>query len=85
MNYSPKDIRQTPEYAEYMKSIGWEIGNFTNGQAFIRKIPILGSVIKIQHPQVPLPYGEIDLIAKQNKAVFLKIEPFSKPSETLEK
>ncbi|MDQ3239321.1 MAG: peptidoglycan bridge formation glycyltransferase FemA/FemB family protein [bacterium] len=62
-----------------MESIGWIVENYSNGQAFIRKIPFLGSVIKVQQPNLPIPLNELDKIAKKHHAVFLKLEPFAQP------
>jgi lipid II:glycine glycyltransferase (peptidoglycan interpeptide bridge formation enzyme) len=80
MSFTACDVRQTAEYANYMKSIGWSVAEYSNGQAFVRTVPILGSVIKIQHPQLPIPYKEIHDLAKKNKAIFVKIEPYSLPN-----
>lgn len=47
------DLRQTEEYSNYMRAIGWSIISLksTGGhavQGFIRKIPLLGNVLKVQ-------------------------------------
>lgn len=76
MEFIPCDIRQTSQYAEYMQSIGWKTENFSNGQAFIRQIPLVGSIIKIQHNAIPIPFAEIDALAKKNRCSFLKMEPY---------
>src|SRR3989344_3005440 len=45
------DIRQTEEYASYLEKIGWIVVRKNGANYFIKKIPIIGSVIKIQRPQ----------------------------------
>jgi len=68
------DLRQTPEYANYMSSIGWivsSIGRSASGRerktyAYIRKFPIIGSFIKIQRPEI-LREKEIKLIERLSK------------------
>ena len=45
------DIRQTPQYAEYLKNIGWIVERQNNTNFFIKKIPLFGSVIKIQRSE----------------------------------
>ena len=42
------DIRQTQQYANYLQKNGWTIDNNKGNYIFIRKIPIIGSIIKIQ-------------------------------------
>lgn len=71
------DIRQSPEWGKYLSSIGWTVEKLSNNnQAFIRRLPILGnSIIKIQHPQNPLSFLEIEQLSKKHKALFTIIEP----------
>lgn len=45
------DIRQTINYAHYLKSQGWIVERINTTNYFIKKIPLLGSVLKIQRPQ----------------------------------
>ena len=51
---SMPDIRQTPEYANYLKLLGWETIKIKDGasrltrQVFIKKFPLVGSIIKVQ-------------------------------------
>jgi len=43
--------------------------------AFIKKLPLIGSVIKIQHPPAIPPEEVLDKLAKKHRALFIKIEP----------
>ncbi len=43
--------------------------------AFIKKVPLLGSVIKIQRPSAIPPEKTLDRLAKKHRALFIKIEP----------
>ena len=45
------DIRQTQEYARYMKSLGWTVDRIEDTNYFVRKIPLLGSILKVQRPE----------------------------------
>ncbi|KKP47629.1 MAG: Methicillin resistance protein [Candidatus Woesebacteria bacterium GW2011_GWA1_33_30] len=45
------DIRQSVNYAKYLKSQGWIIERIKNTNYFIRKLPLIGSVLKIQRPK----------------------------------
>ncbi len=62
------DLRQAPEYAQWMRSIGWQVEN----KMFIKKLPLVPwPFIKIQRQKPP-----IDLAAaKKYRAIQIKIEP----------
>jgi len=74
------DIRQTPEYANYLKLLGWETFKIKNGasrltrQVFVKKFPLIGSIIKIQRISPPIPFNEIEKIAKDNRAFQILID-----------
>ncbi|MBI4039435.1 peptidoglycan bridge formation glycyltransferase FemA/FemB family protein [Candidatus Daviesbacteria bacterium] len=74
-----QDIRQSQEYATYMQKIGWLVEYVSTGgkttHVFIKKLPLVGSVIKIQRPNPPIPFDEIELLARKYRALFVKIEP----------
>lgn len=73
------DLRQSAGWAKYLKSQGWEVEELkvknSKCKIFIRKIPLIGSAIKIQRPEELPPLGEIDRIAKKHRALFVKLEP----------
>jgi lipid II:glycine glycyltransferase (peptidoglycan interpeptide bridge formation enzyme) len=69
------DIRQSPDFAKFMGKIGWEEVNIGPVRAFIRKTPLLGAVIRIPRPNLPLPLEEIDQLARERRALLVKIEP----------
>ncbi|MEJ2347886.1 MAG: peptidoglycan bridge formation glycyltransferase FemA/FemB family protein [Patescibacteria group bacterium] len=68
------DIRQTPRYAKYLRKTGWQIEELSGVNCFIKKIPLLGSVIKIQRPET-IPLKQIKELAKKHHAFQLIIEP----------
>jgi lipid II:glycine glycyltransferase (peptidoglycan interpeptide bridge formation enzyme) len=69
------DLRQSEEYAAYIKSLGWEVVKSSNKiNIFIKKLPLIGSLIKIQRPE-NVDLKEVEKIAKKYRAVFVKIEP----------
>lgn len=45
------DLRQTPQYAHYMETLGWQVISTNGGFLYLRKIPLLGWVGKLQRPQ----------------------------------
>lgn len=70
------DARQTPEWGEYLKSLGWRVETIDTTQLFIRKFPLINtSFIKIQHPFGPIPFQKIDEFAEENKTMWTSIEP----------
>lgn len=69
------DIRQTPEYTQYLKLLGWETVKINGGQIFFRKFPLIGSVIKVQRTKPPIPFMDIERIAKKVRAFQITIDP----------
>jgi hypothetical protein len=72
---SAYDIRQSPQWGEYMKSIGWEVYSVNGNLMYAKKMPLLKRpIIKMQHPYYTLDLKKIDEIAKKKKALMLTIE-----------
>jgi lipid II:glycine glycyltransferase (peptidoglycan interpeptide bridge formation enzyme) len=73
------NIRQTSGFAKFLEFFHWKtINPKANVFYFVRKIPLLGSVIKIEKINLQnIDLKEIDEIAKNNHALFVKIEPFA--------
>jgi lipid II:glycine glycyltransferase (peptidoglycan interpeptide bridge formation enzyme) len=69
------DLRQSPSYANYLRALGWQVDQLGETFIYSKKLPLLGVVIKIQRPTLPLPLKEIDNLAKGKKAFLVKIEP----------
>lgn len=68
------DIRQSAEYAEFIKSLGWQVEKLGKDQVFIKKFPLLGSLIKIQRAR-SLDFDKIDDLARKHRAFQVIIEP----------
>lgn len=68
------DIRQTPEYANYLKKIGWRVERWADINYFIKKIPFLGSIIKIQRPE-EIRINKIREFVGKHRAFQLIVEP----------
>lgn len=69
-----RDIRQTAEYAKHLKQIGWFVETLRGTNYFIKKIPILGKVIKVQRPEI-LRYSDIKKLSEKHKPFQIVIEP----------
>jgi len=70
------DLRQTSEYAKYMKAIGWIVDGKLGSFAYIKKFPIIGSFIKIQRPEI-ISDKAIMRLSKKYRAFQIVIEPKS--------
>jgi lipid II:glycine glycyltransferase (peptidoglycan interpeptide bridge formation enzyme) len=73
------DLRQSDEWGKFLSTQGWEIEAIRDRRsvtrAYIKKIPLIGSVVKIQRPPAMPPIKEIDKIAQKHRALFVKLEP----------
>lgn len=45
------DIRQSESYAKYLRSLGWTVERIAEINYFIKKMPIVGSILKLQRPE----------------------------------
>ncbi|MEK7595346.1 MAG: peptidoglycan bridge formation glycyltransferase FemA/FemB family protein [Patescibacteria group bacterium] len=70
-----KDLRQSRNWANYMKELGWEAVLVDGVYVYIKKIGFV-SVIKIHRANTISTQllKKIDSLAKENKALFIKIE-----------
>uniref|UniRef100_A0A832DUK5 Peptidoglycan bridge formation glycyltransferase FemA/FemB family protein n=1 Tax=candidate division WWE3 bacterium TaxID=2053526 RepID=A0A832DUK5_UNCKA len=69
-----QDLRQSDGWAKYLKSQGWEVEEI-KCKIYIRKIPLFGSVVKIQRPKELPSFAEINRLAKKHRALLVKLEP----------
>ena len=79
-----EDLRQSNEWAEYITRLGWWVEETRKQEnkktkIFVRKLPLVGAVMKIQRPSEIPPIEEIDRIAKKYRALFVKLEPSLQP------
>lgn len=70
------DLRQSSQYSQYTKTIGWQVKQINGCQVFIRRVPLIGSIIKIQRPD-SIPFEKIDKLAWKYRALFVKLEPLT--------
>ncbi len=73
-----KDLRQTNSYVSYMKKIRWEVETLSGGYCYLKKIPLLGTHIKVQRPDKIIDAKKLILLAKERKAYVVYIEPLTK-------
>lgn len=70
-----KDLRQTDNYAKFMKLLNWEVEKVFSVYIYIKKIPLYGSVIKVQRPYEYFPIRTIIDLAKEKRGRVVYIEP----------
>lgn len=74
------DLRQTPQYADYLKQIGWTVEENQKTNYFIKKIPFLGAIIKIQRPG-KIDLGKIEKLTKKYRVFQIIVEPKNRNQE----
>lgn len=68
------DIRQTEGYANYLKREGWVVERIDGVNYFIKKLPLIGYLLKIQRPE-KLDFNVIDKISRKYRIFQIVIEP----------
>lgn len=71
------DIRQSTEYANFIRSLGWKVEKVGEWNTFIKPFSIFGSLIKIQRIIAPIPFDKIEALAKKHRAFQIILEPIS--------
>lgn len=71
-----EELRQSPEWGKYLAELGWETETVAGCRVRLRQIGRLGSILKIQRPE-SLPLQQIDVLAKNRRALFTKVEPLT--------
>jgi len=68
------DIRLSLQFAKYMSSIGWTVEWIGETNYFIKKFPLIGSILKIQRPQ-NVDFDAIDKLCRKYRVFQVIIEP----------
>lgn len=69
------DIRQSPQFANFMKDIGWKVEKINSTYIYLRKFPLLGYFAKISRPNPPINFDQIITFKKTARIFKLKIAP----------
>lgn len=68
------DIRQSRSYATYLQTTGWKICSHKGSYYYIKKLPVLGSFLKVQRiPTIDLKY--LGAIQKRYRVFQTVVEP----------
>lgn len=68
------DIRQSEEYGNYLKTLGWIVERIEDVNYFVRKFPLIGSVLKIQRP-LKIDFDVINKLSRKYRVFQIIIEP----------
>ena len=69
-----QDIRQSQMYGNAVQRMGWVVEEVDGIKIFIKKFPLIGSVIKIQRPDRLPPVKLLDELARKYRARSVSIE-----------
>jgi len=67
------DYRQSEEYCRYFLNSGWQVEKADDTKILIKKLPLLGNIIKIQRCNT-VPFRGIEKIAKRDRTLFAIVE-----------
>ena len=71
------DLRQSPQYANYLSQLGWVVEKINGNYIYLKKIPLLGYFAKIQRPPHPIKPSDITNLKKKYKVFRIVVEPLS--------
>lgn len=70
------DVRQSPQFANFMKDIGWRFEKINYNYIYLRKFPIIGHFAKIPRFKLPLDLVKLNKFLKVKRIFKLKLAPF---------
>lgn len=70
-----KDLRQSKGFAHFMERLGWGATWIGETLVLSKKVPLVGTLMRVQRPSLPLPLEELEQLARDKKAAIVKIEP----------
>ena len=74
------DIRQTGNYAGYLKNQGWTIEKINGIYYFLRKLPVVGCILKVQRPET-IDFEVIDKLCRKYRVFQVVLEPKSSTAD----
>ena len=85
MNSNPNilaDIRQSDLWGKYLEELGWQSHQLTSTSfAYSKKIPLIGTIMKIPRVSLPIPLKQIEDLTKKINPFFTKLEPSIETNE----
>lgn len=81
------DLRQTEEYNDYMRALDWHVVELktqnshsksrAHVKTYVRKVPLIGNIAKLQRPQVLPTTKQLERLAKEHNLAALYVEPIT--------
>jgi lipid II:glycine glycyltransferase (peptidoglycan interpeptide bridge formation enzyme) len=68
------DIRQSKNYASYLTFLGWKVEKIEGINYFVKTLPLIGSVLKVQRPK-RIDFKQIKALSKKYRAFHIILEP----------
>ena len=68
------DIRQSQHFANYLGRLGWTVERIGEINYFIRKFPLVGSILKVQRPE-EINYDIINKLCRKYRVFQVILEP----------
>lgn len=76
------DIRQSSLWGKYLEELGWHSHQLTSTSfAYSKKIPLIGTIVKIPRISFPIPLKQIESLVKEIDPFFTKLEPSIQTNE----
>lgn len=70
------DLRQSKEFSQYLKFSGWIVEKAGGSYVYLRKFSFFPPLImKLQYPTPPIPFDQIEKLAKKYKPFQIQIQP----------
>lgn len=69
------DIKQTSQWANFFSKTGWKSIKIGKNYLYIRKLPIIGSYMRVIRPTLPINFDRIEEIACSHRVLIAKIDP----------
>jgi lipid II:glycine glycyltransferase (peptidoglycan interpeptide bridge formation enzyme) len=70
-----KDIRQSPQFANFMRDLSWDVKKIGSVNIYLKKFPLVGFFAKIPRIDPPIPFLQISEFIKKNRIFRVKIAP----------
>ncbi len=70
------DIRQSPQFAAFMRDLNWQVAKIGSAYIYLKKFPLFGHFAKIPRPDKNFSLNQIKYLYKQYIIFRLKIAPY---------
>lgn len=75
------EVQQSPLYSKYIQKLGWRVVPLEGSAVFMRHIPLLGTLAKLQRPETLPSLASLASLVTQYRVKTLAVEPVSTAQE----